>query len=179
MEEKDVTLILGSPSDAENGNVILRIWKSLGLTYVVACASCHRHNGPMGFHEFVDSIKTKIIAMHGGMTYAAAGDVISLLRNLGRLDTMIITIPADVEARSAIEVLPTGTAGLTPGLNTIRPKSSLENGALVIAQLAGIIYRKPQILEKLAEWYALQLKDKPLVPDVPLVNGLIPIEEKK
>jgi phosphoribosylcarboxyaminoimidazole (NCAIR) mutase len=177
--EKDVTLILGSSSDAENGNVILSIWKSLELEYTVADASCHRHNGPMGFHKFIDSIKTKIIAMHGGMSYAAFGDVVSYLRNMRRLDTIVIGIPADVEARSAIEVLPTGTAGLTPGLNTIRPKSSLENGALVIAQLAGIIYNKPWILDNLADWYDRQLVEKPLVTDVPLVNGLIPIKNKK
>lgn len=176
---EDVTLILGSPSDAKNGNVILAIWKFVGLEYTVAYASCHRHNGPMGFHNFVKSIKTKIIAMHGGMSYAAAGDVISLFRNLGRLDTMIVPIPADVEARSAIEVLPAGTAGLTSGLNTISLKATLQNAALVIAQLAGNIYRNEQIHEKLLEWYALQLAEKPLVPEVPLVDGLIPIEEKK
>lgn len=173
-----VTLILGSPSDAKNGNIILGIWKFVGLPYTVAYASCHRHNGPMGFDEFVTSISTSIIAMHGGMAYAAAGDVASLLRNLGRLNQIVVAIPADVEARNAIEVLPAGTALFTPGLNTISLKATLQNGALAIAQLASIVYRSGQIRRKLEEWYRDQLIEKPLVSNVQLVDGLIPIGEK-
>jgi len=173
-----ITLILGSPSDAKNGNVILDIWRFLGLDYVVAYASCHRHRGSK-FDEFVLNLESPIIAMHGGMAYAAAGDVASLLRNLGRFGQIVVAIPGDIPARSAIEELPAGTALLTSGLNTISLKATLQNAALAIGQLAFMLSRNNEIRKKLEQFYIIFNVEKELNPCIALKDGLIPIEEKK
>lgn len=174
---KDLWVIQGSENDADKTNMLLEIYQALGIIYRVSTASCHRNiGGP--FERQVLAIDTPLIVMIGGLELAAPGIISSILRNAERNDQVVIGVPLDKAARSAIENLPMGTPVFTFGLNEISLRHSLVNAALGSAQLAGMLGRKA-ILAKLNELYRIDRRfSKPLVPEIELVNGLIPIPQK-
>src|SRR4030042_5369496 len=175
MEQKlnDVRLILGSETDAKNANYLLVVFKAVGVRCGVSVASCHRDAGP-DFEAFLASVKESIIVYLGGMEFAAPGIAESINRNAGRIDKLIFAVPTDKAARSAIENLPMGTGVATSGLNEISLKHSLANSALFIAKLAGMLGNN-DILAGLKKWHAVFREKKPLVAEIQLKDGLIPI----
>lgn len=175
MTEK-VQVILGSKSDRKMANIFLAVLKELEIPYVVSIASCHWSAGEeyTGFTHNVSSMK--IFALIGGMSFAAPGMFSATLRNLGYC-RIIFGIPLDKSARSAIEELPAGTPVLTCGLNQTDVKASIINAALAIA---GILSEDDLALKnRLGEWYLRKRKEKGIIYDVELQDGLIPDPEKK
>ena len=174
-----VRLIMGSPNDAKNANVVKAVLNSIGIECIVSQASCHRNAGD-DFNAFVyKKCKERIVVFIGGMELAAPGLIASLLRNINEFYTTVFGIPTDAAARSAIENLPAGTAIITSGLNEISLTHSLTNSALSIAQLAINFSGCPELYENLKQWYINATKEKPLVEEVKLVDGLIPLPEPK
>jgi phosphoribosylcarboxyaminoimidazole (NCAIR) mutase len=170
----DVDLVLGSESDAPHGNVVIDVFKKVGVRYEVRIASCHRDAG-QDFIEFLEALRAPIIAYLGGMEFAAPGIAESTNRNLGILDKLVYAIPTDIAARSAIENLPMGTGIATSGLNEKLFKHSMINSALTIAKIAGMLGNR-DIFHGLAKYYADLRKDKPLVSKVQLTgDGFIPV----
>ena len=178
MEERqtvDVRLILGSPTDAPNGNLIIPIFQAAKIRYDVSFASCHRDAGE-DFNTFVNSIDEKIIAFLGGMELAAPGCIASMLRNSQDFNKIVFAIPTDKAARSAIENLPEGTAVITCGLNETSPKHSIKNSGLAIAQMAYMLGHRMEIRDGLIGYYEDLRAKKPLIYRVELeANGLIPV----
>ena len=171
---KDIYLILGSKTDWENANFILKVWREIGITYTVGIASCHRHGGG-DFEEFIKGIEEKLIVFIGGMSLAAPGLIETVNKKASRWNCFIFGVPTDKAARSAIEDLPKGTAIITCGLNTVSLKHGLINSALVTAKLAATLNENLAALAKITTWYYQNLKDNPLVSAIKLdENGLIP-----
>lgn len=174
---KDVIVVEGSRTDDAKTNLVLEILHAVGVTYRVFAGSCHWHSAK-DFESFVDDIRERFIVFIGGMELAAPGIIAARNRNNKTLHKLVIGIPTDKAARSAIENLPFGTAVLTPGLNETSVKHSIQNGALSVAQLVGMNF-KPKVLEKLNQWYAEMRDSKPLEEIELNEKRLIPIEEKK
>ncbi|MCK4554705.1 hypothetical protein KAU19_07155 [Candidatus Parcubacteria bacterium] len=174
----DVRLILGSKTDGEKANIVLGVWKKLNVKCQVSIASCHWHTGK-GFEAFIAEIPENYIAYLGGMEFSAPGLASGLYRNFNLSGKIVISMPTDKAARSATENLPMGTPLLTCGLNEISLKHGLTNGALAIAHLIAINNLGVKIM--LGEWYKEKAKDKKLIPEVTLSDGLIPekIKEKE
>jgi len=158
--KKDVIVIEGSRTDDKKTNLVLEILHAVGVTYRVFAGSCHWHTAKE-FEDFVDNIKERLIVFIGGMELAAPGIIAARNRNNKTLHKLVIGIPTDKAARSAIENLPLGTAVLTPGLNETSVTHSIQNGALGVAQLAGM-FSKPKILRNLEQWYEKTKSTKPL-----------------
>jgi phosphoribosylcarboxyaminoimidazole (NCAIR) mutase len=175
--KKDVHVILGSESDNAYGNILLPIFLEMGVTYGVSYASCHRHNGILS--PTVRGIEEDIIVFLGGMSLAAPGIIRSILTTSGIFDKVVFGIPTDASARSAIEDLPEGTPVQTCGLNTVSVTHSIKNSGLAIVHMIATFRKEGTIIEKLAKWYYDFVVRKPFVSEVKLVNGLIPIPEKK
>lgn len=174
--KEDVILILGSKTDGQNANVVLKIWGTLGITYRVAIASCHRHGGGE-FEKFINGLEKNIIVFIGGMSLAAPGLIETLNKGAKKIDILVFAIPTDKAARSAIENLPAGTAIITSGLNTISLTHSLKNNALAIAKLIAML-KKEGVFTHLKRFYEIMNGEKPLTSEVKLnKNGLIPIKE--
>ncbi len=167
----DVRVILGSESDGNNANIILKVLRDVAVKYGVSVASCHRNSGGR-FEKFTKDIKEKIIVFIGGMSLAAPGLIESILRNTNNHDYIVFGVPTDKPARSAIEDLPMGTAIITSGLNETSLEHSLTNSALAIAKLAAILGNK-EVFEGLAYWHKEIKDEKPLVPEVKLTEGLM------
>jgi phosphoribosylcarboxyaminoimidazole (NCAIR) mutase len=174
---KAVRVVQGSESDWEKTNKLLEVFWFMGMVYSVSTASCHRHT--LEYPAFVKGIKEDIVVPIGGHSFAAPGVLKGFLIGLERVDRIVVAIPLDVAARSAIEDLPPGPALLTPGLNTIDVNASIINGALAVAQLVGMSIGGKPVRQKLVEWYKMNRQKRPLIPEMPLVNGLIPKPEKK
>jgi phosphoribosylcarboxyaminoimidazole (NCAIR) mutase len=169
----DTMVILGSPSDWKHGNVILEMFRDLAVTYVVSYASCHRNIGKE-FETFITGIQEKIILCVGGMEFALPGILESIDRNAKMFNQIVLAVPTDKAARSAIENLPVGTAIITCGLNEICLNHGLQNSALMAGKLAGML-GNDNAFKCLALWYEKAAKKKPLVPKVELDHkGLIP-----
>lgn len=170
-----VRLILGSESDAEKGNIFLKVLEEVGVECRVSIASCHRNIGGE-FEQTIFGISEEIIVMLGGMELAAPGIIESLLRNAENFDSIVFGIPTDRAARSAIENLPKGTAIITSGLNEISVTHSIINSALAVAKLVGMLGKKGAVEDGLRAWY--KKNSKPVVLDVKLdENSLIIINE--
>lgn len=167
----DVRLILGSLTDQEKANIVLKVWKELDIRYQVSIASCHWHAGH-NFGSFILNIPEKIICYLGGMEFAAPGLASALLRNAKNFGKIVISFPTDIAARSASENLPIGTPLLTCGLNEVSLKHSLTNGALAVAQL--VAFNNDEVKLKLGTWYGEKAKEKKLIEEVDLTDGLIP-----
>lgn len=163
---KDVILIMGSDTDADKANEVLKIWKAVGVNYRVAIASCHRHSVDE-FAKFILSNDEKLIVFLGGMSLAAPGLIETILKKADKC-IMVFAIPTDKAAQSAIEDLPKGTAIITSGLNQVSLLHSLVNSALATAKLVGMFTNKQKIFNGLKEWYEENLEKKPLIPCVVL-----------
>lgn len=170
-------LFLGSQTDAPNGNVMLKIFKRLGVRCGVSILSCDRDSGS-DFNVAVDSVAENIIVYLGGMDLAAPAVFAAILNNTGQFGKFVFAVPTDQAARSAIENRPMGNPIMTCGLNDTSLRHSLVNSALAVAKLAGMLYDN-NILEKLKEWHRDFRREKPWTPDVTLKDGLIPIEQPK
>ncbi|NTW22439.1 hypothetical protein HGA34_02715 [Candidatus Falkowbacteria bacterium] len=179
MNEIDIRVMMGSESDAEQANKVLAILRKIGVTYKVTIASCHRNIGGE-FEELAKTIEERVILMIGGMSFAAPGIMSSLLRNGGKLGHVIIAVPLDEAARSAIEDLPKGTVVLTCGLNRSSVSHSIENATLAAVQLNAIfrlIENKPQPMMNYAAY--VDSTAKKLIQEAVLdENGLIPLPSK-
>lgn len=171
---KDCILIMGSSSDKDNANKVLKIWHEVGVDPRVAIASCHKHGGG-GFAEFINGIEEKLIVFLGGMSLAAPGliEVINK-KSTERSDAIVFGIPTDAAALSAIQDLPKGTAIITSGLNQVSLTHSLVNSALATAKLAMISGQNDNIFVGLNKWYKNNVEENPLVPDMELsTDGII------
>lgn len=174
---KNTRLILGSESDIENGNKFLAIFEKLHASYSVSIASCHRNKGE--FDEFILSIEEPIIVFLGGMSIAAPGIIRAILIAADKMKKVVFAVPTDIVARSAIEDLPAGTPVMTCGLNTISASHSIINSALSIGHILATFIPDHHAAGYLGIWYDQNKKEKPLIPCVNLVGGLIPAPEKK
>lgn len=171
-----IHIILGSETDISNANKILRLWRRFGLDYVVSIASCHWHSGA-GFDRLVSTIQEKVIAFLGGMSLQAPAIIESMEKNQGEFK-LVIGIPTDEAALSAIMDLPKGTGILTTGLNRISLSHSLENAALTIAKNLALIYGDLEIQKKILDYHRekrdgekriqayLELDENGLIPDI-------------
>jgi phosphoribosylcarboxyaminoimidazole (NCAIR) mutase len=168
----DVRLVLGSETDKTHGNVMLAIFREVGVQCGVTILSCDRDSGD-GFEPMVASFKESLIVYVGGMDLAAPAIVGALNNNAGRLNKIIFAVPTDTAARSAIENRPMGNPIMTCGLNEISLKHSVTNSALAIARLAGMLGDQ-DILDRLKEWHKKFRSGKPMKENVPLLDGLIP-----
>jgi phosphoribosylcarboxyaminoimidazole (NCAIR) mutase len=176
----DIRLILGSVTDKPNGNIFLEVLKEIGgIRPRVSIASCHRNIGGKGreFEIFIDAIRENIIIMLGGLSLAAPGIIESLDRNNRDFGRIVFAVPTDKAALSAVQDLPKGTAIITCGLNQVSSKHSIINSALSVAKLAYLLSgsKRRDIHQGLAKWYDEQAKQNPLVSEVELVDGLLPI----
>ncbi len=179
MSKTDVRVMMGSESDAEQGNKVLAILRKNCVAHKVTIASCHRNIGGE-FEELAKRIEERVILMIGGMSFAAPGIMSSLLRNGGKLGHVIIAIPLDEAARSAIEDLPKGTVVLTCGLNQTSISHSIENATLAAVQLNAIfrlLENEPRPMTAFAAY--LDGSSKKLIDEVELdSNGDIPLPSK-
>jgi phosphoribosylcarboxyaminoimidazole (NCAIR) mutase len=165
----------GSTSDGAKTNKVLAVLKKIGVTYGVSIASCHRNMD--GLPDFVESIHEKIIVFIGSMSLAAPGVIRAILTAAKRADCVVMGIPLDEAARSALEDLPPGVPVIACGLNTSDVNAGLVNAALNIGHIVAMT--QSSVKQGLLDWYEENKKKKPLVSSVKLVDGLIPIEEKK
>ena len=165
-----VHLCLGSETDAENANHVLRVWHDLHLDYVGSYLSAHRQAGAE-FTGKILAMKEPIIAFMGGLSLAAPGEISGILVNNIRPEQIVFGIPTDRAARSAIENLPAGTVVLTSGLNEISPRHGFINSALAIARIANLIEpNRPNIIN----WHIRFNQSKPSKKIQFDPNGLIP-----
>jgi len=185
-KKSDIRLILGSiETDAKNANALLKIWNRLGIRVHVSGASCHWHVGGEGeddFVKFIKEIPEGLIAFIGGLSLAAPGIIETINKVNDHCEKMVFAIPTDTAARSAIEDLPRGTAILTSGLNTVSLGHSLDNNAIATAKVAISMMPERRRLNAAFEMRCMlseMRQEKPIVPKVKLVNGLMPIPEKK
>ena len=172
LKPNDVRLILGSETDKDHGNVMLSVFKDVGVQCGVTILSCDRDSGD-GFEPIAASFKESIIVYVGGMDLAAPAIVGALNNNTGRFDKIIFAVPTDTAARSAIENRPMGNPIMTCGLNEISIRHSVTNSALAIAKLAGMLGDR-DILVRLREWHKKFRAGKPMRESVSLIDGLIP-----
>lgn len=176
-----ISLILGSKTDKVNGNIFLEVLKTIGVGCNVSIASCHRHIGgdKREFETFIAAIRENIIVMLGGLSLAAPGIIESLNRNARDFNKIVFAVPTDNAALSAIQDLPKGTAIITCGLNQVSSKHSIINSALSVAKLSYIAgcHKEKEIARGLSRWYDDAANDNPLVPEVTLVDGLIPVKK--
>jgi phosphoribosylcarboxyaminoimidazole (NCAIR) mutase len=170
----DVRLILGSKTDKDNANTVLKIWKQLEVTYGYSIASCHWHSGT-AYNEFIHRIHERIIVFIGGMSLAAPAIIHATLKNSDIWDKLVWAIPTDEKALSAIQDLPMGTWILTTGLNTVSLSHSLKNNALAVAHLVGnMLTGREEILENLGKWHSdTRAGAKKLIASGSLVERLI------
>ncbi|MDD5032191.1 MAG: hypothetical protein PHR36_04075 [Patescibacteria group bacterium] len=175
---KSIVVIEGSESDDAKTNEFLKILRACNVKYRALTASAHVHAG-QDFVDFVANLPERIIVFIGGMSLVAPGIISAMRRNMGRYDTMVFGVPTDLDARSAIEVLPLGTFALTAGLNTISLTHGIKNNALAVAQFVFMITGDTAIGEGLATWYAEMKKEKPIKEITLNTDGLIPEKEKK
>lgn len=183
----DLRFILGSvETDGAHGNALLGIWNKLDIITKVSGASCHWHTGDeeeeKDFVRFIKRVPEHLIAFLGGMSLAAPGiiETINKVNDMG--EKIVYAIPTDLAARSAIEDVPQGTALLTSGLNTISLKHSLINNAIGVAKIAILTMpekRRDHCAFKLRQYLAEMRAGKPIVQEVKLANGLIPLPEPK
>ena len=178
MEKERIVVIEGSKSDDEKTNEFLRILEECNVRYRTLTASAHVHAG-QAFVNFVENIPERIIVFIGGMSLVAPGIISGIRRNMDKFDSMVFGVPTDLDARSAVEVLPIGTFVLTAGLNTINLTHSIKNNALAVAHFVFMVTGDTDISEGLAAWYAKMKKEKPMEEIVLDKNGLIPKKEKK
>lgn len=169
---KDILLIMGSKTDKEKANVVLKKWKELGLEARVAIASCHKHGGGE-FKSFIDEIDERIIVFLGGMSLAAPGLIQVLMQKAGR-NKIIYAIPTDKAAVSAVNDLPKGTA-IIPGIfNQVSLTHGLINNALNIANLYCVLNNSDRISAALVLDHKKTVEENPLTPDIKLdANGLL------
>jgi len=167
---------MGSPNDAEPANKFLKALRDLNVPYGVSNASCHRNQDE--FEKFILWLEADIIVFIGGMSLAAPGFIRAILVAAKRFARLVFAIPLDAAARSAIEDLPAGTPVITCGLNTVSVSHSITNSALAVGHIYALLGSEGAITG-LGRWYANQRKEKPIVTDVELVDGLIPILKEK
>jgi len=168
-----VLVIEGSRTDDKNTNILLKILCECNVDYRVDCASAHWYAGLI-YADYIKKIKEKIIIFIGGMSPSAPGIISAILRNLNKHDTIVIGIPADKAARSAIEDLPMGTPVLMPGFNTTSVKHSIINGGLTAAKLALAQSNNELIRDGLSDWFLNKHRKKPIERIVLNDKGLIP-----
>lgn len=179
LKSKPVRIIMGSQSDEEQTNKLLAVLKEINVPYCVSIASCHRNQNEL--KDFILWLESNIIVFIGGMSLAAPGIIRAILVAAERFAKIVFAIPLDAAARSAIEDLPAGTPVITCGLNTVSVSHSITNSALAIGHICAVLGKKASATG-LGRRYAKQKKNKPIITDVKLVDGLIPIpkeEEKK
>jgi phosphoribosylcarboxyaminoimidazole (NCAIR) mutase len=169
--KNQVRVNLGSKSDAPLANEFLAILRNIGVRYGVSVGSCHWSAGD-DFRNFIESIEEDILVGIGGMSFAATGIIAALDRNAERTGRIIVAVPLDKAAQSAIEDLPPGTPVLTCGYNRVNVKASITNAALAVANIVARTDKEVRL--KLEAWYRNQRKKKGIIPEVKLVSGLIP-----
>jgi len=175
MAENHVRVNQGSKSDWKWTNKLLALFRKLGVRYAVATGSCHWGAGKE-FEEHIKRFPEDVIVIIGGMSLAAPGIASALDRNAKRSGRIIMGIPLDEAAHSAIEDLPPGTPVLTCGYNRVNVEASIINAGLAIAN---IIARQDSIVrDKLQRWFEEMGKKKRSVADENLVDGLLPEPEK-
>lgn len=177
MEKNHVRVNQGSKSDAPWTNKFIELLGKLGIRYGVSTGSCHWGAGKE-FEDHVRNFPEDIIVVIGGMSLAAPGLMSALDRNAKRTRRIIIGIPLDKAAQSAIEDLPSGTPVLTCGYNRSNVDASITNAALAIANI--ISRQNIAVQLKLENWYKKMREKKRCVAEEELDNnGLLPIKEKK
>ncbi len=183
--KKDIRLILGSvDTDAKNANILLAIWSRLGIRVHVSGASCHWHTGDdeNGFVKFIKEIPENLIVFIGGLSLAAPGIIETINKVNDHCEKIVFAIPTDKAARSAIEDLPRGTTILTSGLNSVSLGHSLDNNAIAVAKIAILMMpmrRRLKVAFTMSCMFSGMRNRKPIVKNVKLIRGLIPIIEKK
>jgi len=177
MELNPVRVNLGSISDAPLANIFLALLWKLGVRYGVSVGSCHWDAGEV-FQDHIQDFSEEILVGIGGMSFAAAGFMSALDRNSRRTGRIVLAVPLDKAAQSAIEDLPPGTPVLTCGLNQSDVKASITNAALAVANI--VARNDHEVRRKLQQWYAEMRAKKQAIPELPLdEKGLIVIPEKK
>lgn len=171
-----IRVIMGSKSDKEKTNWLLEVLLAVGVTYVVSCASCHRHSGgkERKFEKLVASIPEQVIIMIGALSLQAVAMIETHLRNQGVFNKIVIGVPLDEHALDAIQALPKGTSVLTSGYNSSVVKHGVINAALAAAKLELMLSGNLAIDSGLRKWYAVAEKENPFKEEVPLQDGLIP-----
>lgn len=163
---------MGSMSDWKMANIFLGLMKKFGIRVHPSVASCHWSAGDE-FTAFVAGIKEDLIVELGGLSFAAAGVTESIVRNLQAFEKLVVAIPLDEAAMSAIQDLPPGVPVLTCGFNKKDVAISIHNGALAVARIVG--RNDFEVRQKIADYYAEKRKEKGIVDKVELDhNGLIP-----
>jgi len=146
-EDKDVCILMGSWSDDAATEKLIAILDQLEVTYRSAVCSCHWNDGEK-FKKFVLSIKEWIIAVIGGCSLQAP----AMVETNNKLNQMaykiVVGIPLDMAAESAIEDVPRGVAIVTPGLNKQGVDHGIINGAIIIAKLV-CFRRDPELIARL------------------------------
>lgn len=171
-------LILGSESDFPNANIVLAELHKRGVHCGVSVASCHWHSGTDDFINFLKNIPESIIAFLGGMSLQAPAIIEAILKNIQK-PSLVIGIPTDAAARSALEDLPALTGILTTGLNTVSVSHSLKSAGATIAKLVAFTFDDNEIWEKIAKIHReTRDGDKRIRLDIDLENGLIPAKIK-
>jgi len=167
-----VRVNLGSKSDKPLANTFLALLKKLGVRCGVSIGSCHWDAGE-AFQDHVESFPERIIIGIGGMSFAAAGLMAALFRNMSAFGRIVIAVPLDKAAQSAIEDLPPGTFVLTCGYNRSNVEASITNAALAVANIVAGFDMK--VKEKLVRWCDETRQKKKAVPEIVLnKEGLIP-----
>ena len=163
---------MGSKSDWKMANVFMEIMKKVGIRSHVSVASCHWGAGEE-FTQFTLGIKEKIIVTMGGLSFAKSGVMESIIRNAERFEKLVVGIPLDEAAMSAIQDLPPGVPVLTCGFNKKDVTISITNAALMVARLVG--RTDLEVRQKIAQYYVAKRKEKGIVEDIKLdEDGFIP-----
>jgi phosphoribosylcarboxyaminoimidazole (NCAIR) mutase len=163
---------MGSKSDWKMGNVFMALMRKLGVLVHPSIASCHWSAGEE-FTKFVSDIDENLIVIMGGMSLAAPGIAESTIRNLEDFEKLVVGIPLDKAAMSAIEDLPPGIPVFTCGFNEKDVTASITNAALAVARIIGRDDYK--VRQKIADYYRAKRNEKEIVEEIELDdNGLIP-----
>ena len=173
----DLRMGIGSGSDWKEANFAVEVFQEIGVDYGGSILSCHRNIGGE-MEAFLERIPEWLVFLMGGMEFALPGIMESIDRNAKRFGRIILAVPLDQAARSAIENLPIGTAILTCGLNEKSVRHSIVNSALMAAKLLGL--SNPRIQQGLQQWYDDFNAGKPLVEEVSFTTeGFFPKPQEK
>lgn len=170
-----IRIILGSASDWEIANIVLKVLRDVRIPYKVSIVSCHWNTGD-GFVEFIRDLEEDLIAYLGGMQFAAPGIAETINKVSRQSYKIVLVVPTDKIARRACEDFPQGTVVFTAGYNSVIPEHGLKNSALGIAKLYA--WRYPEFRPFLQAYFDNMRASKPLVKIVELFNGLIPDPKK-
>lgn len=175
MTENHVRVNQGSKSDWKWTNKLLALFQKLGIRYGVSTGSCHWGAGKE-FEEHIKRFPENIIVIIGGMSLAAPGIASALDRNAKKIGRIMMGIPLDEAAHSAIEDLPPGTPVLTCGYNRVNVEASIINAGLAIANI--IARYDLDVRAKLQHWFEEMGRKKQSVTDENLIDGLLPDPKK-